>query len=332
MREWQLFALNYYNSDIFIQKYCEKDSFVLLVHGSFGDIYFALALLKSFNDTYKTNINIIIDVKYKNLASKYQYDFCKYLFVDNINSIAASLQTKNQKYLLCPGLIYPTLPTCHPLICEAILTERMNDTEARRLILGIPAKIKFDKGLSFENDLKTVENFFEYNKLIKNKTVIISPVTNTFKIDVIHYYKTLAYTLKKLGFTILINISQDKNNLKDFFIDFICTEIEPHLLFEYSNYASFHIISFNGLYSIHTLFENTARIITIKDARNETIVSNGISINIFSCSASTVIEDVNKNNDLTELNIISNFNNMNEYIIQNWIFNSHSTGLKVIKI
>ena len=332
MREWQNYSLNYYNSDIFAQKYCDKGAYIFLIHGSFGDIYCSLALLKSFNDYYKININVILDVKLKQLSLKFSYPFCKYIFTDNINKLAYSLQLKNQKFILYPGLIYPTLPTCHPLICEAVLTERMNDTEARRLIFGLPTKSIFDNGFTTNNDLMFVEAFFQKNKLIKNKTIIISPVTNTFKFDLLNFYKNLAISLKQLGFGILINIAMDKNNIREHFNDYICTEIEPNLVLEYSNYANYHICSFNGLYTIHTLFKNTSKFISIKDARSKIIVSNGIKINVFSASAFTVIDDVHKNNDLTELNIISDIHNAHNYIIKDWIINSQSNGLKVVKI
>ena len=110
------------------------DSYVLLLTGSFGDIFPNLALLKSFHESTGKRITVVISNRWSLLASRFSFEFVKYVLFEGraAGLIHQALLNSGRAFMRIPGYLYPLLPTLHPLVCDFILSGRVTDYEVKR--------------------------------------------------------------------------------------------------------------------------------------------------------------------------------------------------------
>ena len=104
------------------KKYLDDKSFGLFVDGSFGVVFLTLAYLDCFRATHDRDVYIFILKRYMELAKIYARPWVRFLFLPESPSIREVIRRelgRRGNHILVPGVLYPTLPTMHPLLLKA---------------------------------------------------------------------------------------------------------------------------------------------------------------------------------------------------------------------
>jgi hypothetical protein len=243
--EWkQYFKLKEQISDL--ENGMPRNKFILFITGSFGDVYPTLALLSEFCRLNVNGAHVLIDKKYSLLCDRFNYPGISYAILESESQLRQSLSLFRSVHALIPGKIYPTLPTLHPLIGEASLSQRITDHETKRLILGLPVGAPYKWGSVSEVRLKYANNILEQNNLRCGRTIIISYKNQSNSKVNPKIIKDFVDRAKKLNFDVALNNAGPGNESDE--ID-NCSRISvpPDLVVELHELAGYSITSVSGL-------------------------------------------------------------------------------------
>ena len=242
-----------------------------LVHGSLGDVYFQISLLKEYCLTFNVRVSIIIDNKYLILCKNALSANNIYLVVnaDIVNSLLGSLGTlgSNRSY---PLLL---LPTMYPMISECINNGVLKYIDFLKTLIGIDI---YNYSLlqieDYENNDEKIKNLFNLNNLIKNRTVILSIDNNTINEFTYSYWSQI---IDKILSVDLIPCINDSGTLTNSFSSFnshfpktVKIKISPETIVSTVKYAGFYIGGTNGFQTIQSCFNHSSKGIHIINAIN----------------------------------------------------------------
>jgi hypothetical protein len=296
----------------------DKNAFILLMTGSYGDIFQNLALLHAFNKKNQSQIIVLISTRWRTLTKRFNYPFLEYIFLNNDHLYQYSLMRKQNSFALVKGYPYPLLPTLHPHLVEAIFTSRISDYEVKKLLLG----------LSKEDEMHipppTLEKREELVALLRSKncrpgqTLIIALERNSMpamshdlKIEII---QILAHAL---NLDILINESQIPSELMLFNRSSYKVEtikVPGDYPIEFIEAAGYYLGLSHGLSALLGTEECTAKMAIIVDITEDYVWNNGFLVPTREQNSILVglREHVCKTNDLNEFFL--NTNNINPTI------------------
>ena len=301
--EWDILLNNRYQISNLIKKLqIDEDEYILSVGGSYGDVFPTLALMPQFYIMNRKNINIIIDKKYELLAIRFKFSYTKYFIIDSELQFRQKLYMEDPCFILKPGKVFPTIPTLHPLIAEAVLTERFSDYEMKRLLLSLPkgAQMELPQLVNYE---KRVQNIFDEVGCRKGKTVILSFFANSTPILPLEIQIKIAEIAQELNFDVVFNVAKSfVNSLELDYSGFKTISIPADIPIELVNYAGKIIGPGTGLTAILSTFRCQGSILLLVNKTNEFIHNNGLLIRNEATSIKTVLSEEVNCNSLTELN------------------------------
>ena len=222
--EWELVFDNGQRIVKEIEFIAGRDKIPLFVSGSFADIVTTLALLPALSRSQgNVSIIVVMSTRWRLLAARYTFPFVSYVEInDQVDAILREeLARLSRPHVLRPGVLFPTLPTLHPLIAEAVLSGRITDLECRRLLFRLPiGEHLATPSLSAERSAE-IEEQFAVTGCRSGKTVVISYSSNTNKMMPKGHQKLLINYCRSLGLDVLINLAKtfDKWELSDPYSD-----------------------------------------------------------------------------------------------------------------
>ncbi len=243
--EWkQYFKLREQITDL--ENSMPRNKYILFVTGSFGDVYPTLGLLSEFCRHNENGVHVLIDKKYSLLCDRFNYSGISYAILESESQLRQSLSLFRPVHALLPGKIYPTLPTLHPLIGEASLSQRITDHETKRLILGLPVGSPFNWGTASESRLNHASEILSKNNLRQGKTIIISCKNQSNSPVNPKIIKGFIERAKKLDFDVALNNAGPGNGYEE--LD-NCTgvSVPADLVVELHEMAGYSVTSVSGL-------------------------------------------------------------------------------------
>jgi hypothetical protein len=220
-----------------------QDKLILLNTGSFGDVYINLALLNSFVDFHDENIQVIVEAKYSPLTNRFHNDRIFYSTIQSVGRLHALIELSNRRHLLEKGRIFPLLPTMHPFIAEASLSQRMTIFESSRLLMGLPYGSPLHWG-NFETVRFEFEAFIEKTGITQGDSIIISPVTQSNTPVSTADLEAIVRAANENNLRPFINVAG--NNKGDTFTGNTIS-IPPHFAVELHDYAGYFVTALSGL-------------------------------------------------------------------------------------
>lgn len=193
-----------------LEKQMPRDKYIFYISGSYGDILPNLALLSSFYEKNKTPIIVLIKKQWKLLADRFNYPFVDYLIIEDQTEVRLRLSICNigRPLLREPGLVFPLLPTLHPLMAEFCRSERVTDYEMRRGLLGLKV------GTKFNVPSLTTQRAVEINRILSNlgvhagRTICLSFLTNANDTPPDWVQALIYETFRDSGFDCILNVSE----------------------------------------------------------------------------------------------------------------------------
>ena len=190
-------------------------SFVLLLTGSYGDIFPNLALLRSFHESTGKPVTVILSSRWSLCAARFSFGFVKYItFPPSLQSqIHGAILNSGRPFKRSPGFLYPLLPTLHPLIADLILTGRVTDYEVKRLILGLEPKAPFFVPELSAARLTKVRSYLLERNIVLGKSVVLAFKTNSNPAPPHSIQMQILNHLQNENLDICINISDSFQEL-----------------------------------------------------------------------------------------------------------------------
>lgn len=256
----------------------DRNSYILLINGSFGDVFPNLALLKAFYEKYESNIEVLISTRWIELTERFNYPFVKYVLLENENLFRYTLMLRQASFALVKGYPYPLLPTLHPHMGEAVLSQRISDYEIKKLILGLPKGCKMDLPKLETERLANLKKIFSDLECTPGKTLIISlkrnsmpPIPKSTRVKIINFFEINsdldimvndAETFDRIGFD-----TEGLTRAKIIRIPCDCP-------IEMVNYAGLHLGISSGLGVILGTFPVQAKLAYLVDTTKTTVLNN----------------------------------------------------------
>lgn len=281
--EWVGYAKGGWISYSLSSKYLARDEYGLYVDGSYGDVVVTCALMHAFHDKYKQKVCLFIDQRYSKLVEAYREIWLRVVYLENPRALANALFKTGRMHFLEPGLIFPTLITQHPLLGEAVLSDRMRDIEARTLVLGLPPRSKLRPPMPNEDRCLDLTKALGALCFDKNNTILISLVTNTTSGLTLKDASVLIRGLATRGWQVALNVAGGQR-FKELAPMVTLVEVPPDAPLLYSEYFLRHIVLASGLATVLSIFEHTASILHLIDNRGSQLVNNGVAISPERCS------------------------------------------------
>ena len=216
-----------------------------------GDVYLACALLSTYlsdqkKDTSvcvigKSSANVVKLFEFENVFSLSQHDIdhlmtlVSFLGEEDLNAIILHPDPPNARYGISEHLRNYNGLNFKDLFAAGIF----NDVN---LVCDIP---------SFDNCLNEVKDFFNKNKLLAGKTVIISPYVNTLGALPAWFWIELVDKLNSRGYTVCTNCGPNESPV----YGTIKLDIPYAKLKMYYEFAGYFISSRNGLCDIISSFK-----------------------------------------------------------------------------
>ena len=276
------------------------DCLLPFITGSFGDVYGVLALIEKVVEKKECSVHALIDKSYALLATRYSGDRISFSLIDSEQQLRNYLQTYRSRFAFIPGEIYPTLPTVHPLIGEAVLTRRITVTEAWRLILGLPRGESFSQGKIGEDRIKAL-NLVKAG-LNGQKNVLLFPSAQSNTPLSIPLLSFIVESLTKSGWSVYLNT---RGAGRDGLLDSKCLnyiDVPPDLLIEISESFNLVISAPSGVSAILSMIPNQSRVRILHSRHNVNKVSTqefGYSLENMS---SELGPDFIKTNNIRDIN------------------------------
>ena len=276
MLEWRSHALDIRSLDAIERKFVGRDSLGLLIDGSFGDVLITLCFLEEFHKLHQRSVVVFLPAQYALFSQIYTEDGLSFVSVENSSLIRRNLATRGH-HILEPGYIYPTLPTMHPLIAEAMSSERMTDLDIRTLILGLPKESQYRFPVLPQSLLRQIDESLHSLEVDLHNAILFSPVTNTLKSFSIDYVEEILSILSESG-TVITNVSGANESLKEIALKYgAIYEIPPYGIRHISEKFGRHVIIASGLMYVLSLFKTQCRFLhLIPAAKKDFVVNNGM--------------------------------------------------------
>jgi len=257
------------------------DNFFIFVSGSYGDIFPNLALLQSLYQIKKIPIVVLLPTRWRELAGRFQQPGVRFTFIENDIILQASLMMEGRPFALVPGVVFPTLPTLHPYLAEAIITNRISDYEVKRLLLELPVGSPMNAGNISSERIKYGENILKKAGCRVGKTVVLAFNSNSTARISWDIQALIANHLISKGLDVIFNTAEsfksevaDEVNISSFPV----CQIPSDMPIEFVNLAGFYIGTLHGLTMILATFKNNAKIMNLVNCTVPEIISNGIVI------------------------------------------------------
>jgi hypothetical protein len=260
----------------------DKSAFVLIVSGSYGDVFLNLALLKAFHEKFQSNIKVLISPRWFSLTKRFNYHFVEYIFLKNENLYRYTLMLRQSSFALVKGYPYPLLPTLHPHIGEAVLSGRISDFEVKKLLLGLSMEDVMDFPAATTDKRRELDDLLKLKNCRPGHTLVISfernsmpPMSIDLKIKIIEMIRT------HLALDILINESQtflDRNSFSEFFNSVNSINVPGDYPLEFIEAAGYYLGVSHGLSALLGTAECTAKMAIIVDITEDFVLNNGFLV------------------------------------------------------
>ena len=252
-----------------------SDNLILFVCGSFGDIMGVLLLLRSFVAYHDLAITLLIDKKYVSLTRRFQQERVTFVLVESEQSLRILLQSSRERYALLPGEIYPTLPTLHPLVGEAVLSRRLTVVEGWRLVLRLPAKAKLYLPLLDPQNESALQSLSRNINSGNRRTLcfFIGSQSNTELPD--QLLERVILSFLSIGYDVFINetgvYDQRLNHFRTMTVNFL--RIDPAFLLEASELFTAVITPVSGVSALFSMIPHNSRVVIHRAELNTTKIS-----------------------------------------------------------
>lgn len=260
----------------------DKNAYILLLGGSYGDIFLNLALLKSFHEKFQSDIKVLISPRWFALTERFNYPFIEYIFLKNENLYRYTLMLRQSSFALVKGYPYPLLPTLHPHMGEAVLSGRISDYEVKKLLLGL------SKDDVMHIPAVTTDKLCELDALLRSKncrpghTLVVSfernsmpPMPYDVKAEIIEMMSA------HLSLDILINESQtfsDRNSFSNFSNSAKSINVPGDYSLEFIEAAGYYLGLSHGLSALLGTMPCTAKMAIIVDITEDYVLNNNFLV------------------------------------------------------
>lgn len=309
MFEWEHHTLRPSVSDaalMNIESQLPDQAYIVLISGSFGDVVFSLLLVSHFSQIRSPESVVgLIPKGFEGLATRLLgQSNLGFRSLDHslIVTLHRSLVKMRMPFRLCKGRVFPLLLTLHPYIAEAVLSNRMLDFQAKRLLLGLETNVR----VSFPYDPLTTKEmplFFRELGVRTGSTLVISPIAQSNpsmpRLNVERIINSFSSQ-----FDIVINLP------RSFFREYVDLErytggtarlvsLKPDSVFEFVKAAGYYIGAAQGLTSLLLCFDESTKIVLVRDS----VIMNGNLSSPISWDTMVDIlgEDLNENVSYLEL-------------------------------
>ena len=256
-----------------LESQLDKESYLIFITGSFGDVYGSLLLLEKFLDEYRTGISLIIDKRYHRLVERFAKPELVIYFLESDASLRGLLGVCRGRYMLRPGEIYPTLPTMHPLIAEAVLSRRITIVEAWRLILGLPKATPLRINPLSPIHVEELAQTKKYIEAFGRPTICIFASNQSNSRLPFPLLKIIVNNMREHGIEPVLNLT-GSNSLDEFRdLNLSTLSIGPHLLIETCELFNGVVTTASGVSAILGMIPNKANVAVIRSSSNITTVS-----------------------------------------------------------
>ena len=264
-------ALIKLNNDVSaLESKFSNEHFVILLTGSYGDVYPTFALLNSLIRYHSTPVDVILNEKYRSLSRRFSGEGISFYFTKQDQQIRQAVCLVRPQPHLEKGKIFPALPTLFPFLAEASLTQRITTfMELYRLLFDLPKNAPL-KWHGDNHDLLRDEAsfFFSKQKLPEKKTLLVSLITNS---QVPLNYSLQEDLLQKLSrfYFIAINTTTDnRDKIPSFYTKYFNIEVPAHLPTEVAALCGQTLVGYSGLAYILAVQPHEAKVVCIEKKFN----------------------------------------------------------------
>jgi hypothetical protein len=260
----------------------DKSAFVLIVSGSYGDVFLNLALLKAFHEKFQSNIQVLISQRWFALAERFNYPFVEYILLKNENLYRYTLMLRQPSFALVKGHPYPLLPTLHPHMGEAVLSGRISDYEVKKLLLGLSKEDVMHIPAVTAHKLCELDEILLSKNCRPGHTLVISfernsmpPMPFDVKAKIIEMMRT------HLSLDILINESQTflgREPVNLMLDKSPSINVPADYSLEFIERAGYYLGISHGLSALLGTMECTAKMAIIVDVTDDLVLNNGFLV------------------------------------------------------
>jgi hypothetical protein len=244
-----------------------RDSYIIYVSGSFGDIYLNLSLMSDFRKMIVGDIGLILPDRYSEMYKYFDLRGLKILVLNPndfnfLNTLVRS--NMHNGYYIKKGMIYPTLPSFHRMIIEFYNTGRIKGYDLYTGILNLPIDSSF-KNLTLtgpENELAKLH--IVNNGCRLGKTFVVSHYNNSHINQDINFWSNICHMLVESGYDVLVNSTPlHIKGESPLLSNYPKTTLPPHLCLQIIKEAGFSISGTNGLCTLLSVFGQNVKTIQI---------------------------------------------------------------------
>jgi len=230
------------------------------VHGSFGDVYFQLAVLREVLRKEGEEFSVIIDERYKRLTEVALNSKAQVYFTESValNSLLSSLGIVGR----LEGLPIRMLPTLYPNCGEMIYASKLQYSHFLRTLVMSNREGQFDR---IEDDVSLESEALDIivaTGCPPGKTVLISADNNTHLELPEHVWGWIIEITQEMGWSILLNdsgLNNTKSAVNLASCDLRRIKVPPHLPCTLARIAGAYISGTNGFATIQALFSDRCR-------------------------------------------------------------------------
>lgn len=253
-----------------IESRFSKDDLIILLSGSYGDVYPPLALFHSLVKVHARHVNVILNEKYRSLAIRFAQEGVSFFFTERDVELRQSICLIRPQFGLERGKIFPALPTLFPFLAEASLSQRITTfMELYRLLFELPKESPLKwHGENIDQIRQEARLFFTKQNLPEKETLIVSLVT--------HSQKPLAHDLQERvlqelsrRFFVVINTATDKPKaLPPFYSLYKNVHVPAYIPTEFAELAGRTLVGYSGLAYILAVQPHNANVLCLEKKFN----------------------------------------------------------------
>ena len=251
----------------------QSDHLIFLVTGSFGDLIPSILLIKEVCNYRGAPCTIVTYETCFGYSKRFSHTSLRFAFVNNnqASSLHYLLIASGRNFFMEKGRLFPTLPTLHPYIAEAILTQRLSEYEGRRLILSLPVGQKFSFLYDTARETSSISQLVKFGVIDITSCVLISPLANTNPSFSPLFVQKLLENLN-LKCDVILNLSGASLDTRQQYLTATRSlervrhiDLPTEEIFEVTKLAKAHIGPANGLTTMLIFFNACPRQIIIRE-------------------------------------------------------------------
>lgn len=243
-----------------------KDA-IFQVHGSFGDVYIQLSVLKELIDR-GASFAILIDEKYQRLAMTALGGRAQILFV---NQPHLNMILNRQRVLgFSKDLPIRLLPTLYPMVAELMVSGLLKYSDFLRFLIHREVKQTGPfREIEGEGERIEARAQLESLRLRPGKTILISPFNNTQAPTPTKVLGHIIDIARAIGWDICVNTAASKIDFKSLYAsheDLVFFDVPAHIPVSFASLCGCYVGGTNGFSTIQALFNRDCRGIHIINA------------------------------------------------------------------